>query len=438
MKKIIVLSALLYSLHGFAETPNTTPTTTKNPQPTITANSPVPLNSYGAVDVNANVPVAAQVPPKPADFKDTPFTTLAQQWPQNVPTPPALDAKSYTLMDAKTGAVLAASRPNERLAPASITKLMLLYIAEQELAKGQIHMDDIVTVPQVAWATGGSRMFLKPGDKIAIKDLIPGIIVDSGNDAAVTLATHIAGTQDAMVSLMNHQAQRLGMTNTHFSDVMGLPAPRHYSSSYDLAKLARAMVTQFPQYQAWFSQKWYTYNGIRQPNFNKLLFMYPYADGMKTGSTSAAGYSLVSTAKIPERHMRLIAVVLGTPSDHLAAAESKALLTYGFNFFTNKTLVEAYKPLDNVKTYFGQQKSTPIGLTKTLVATLPQSLGNKVNATLKVGESIKAPLAKNQPIGQVEIKVDGKPLASVPAVALKDNPEGGFFSRMKDHLSLWF
>lgn len=437
MRKILLVAASVLCACAYAATP-TTPATTTTPTVTYTANSPAPLNSYGAIDVNAKVPVAIQVPPKPTGFTDPAITTLASQWPQNVPTPPTLNAKSYVLMDATTGAVLAASKPNMRIAPASITKLMLLYIAEQELAKGQIHLTDVVTVPSVAWATGGSRMFLKPGDKITVRNLISGIIVDSGNDAAVTLATHIAGTQNAMVSLMNQQAVQLGMTNTHFADVMGLPAPSHYSSAYDLAKLAKAIISNYPKDLPWFGQKWFSYNGIRQPNFNKLLFMYPYADGLKTGSTSAAGFSLVSTAKIPNRQMRLIGVVLGTPSDNNAATESKALLTYGFNFFMNKTIVPAGKTLDTVRTYMGSQKTTPIGLPSNLVATLPQSLNDKVSATLKVGKSVKAPLKQYQTIGKVQINVNGQPYGSVPAVALTANPTGGFFRRVSDRLSMWF
>lgn len=435
MKKILTFSAALIATGAMAATTTAKKQTTAT---TFTPSSPVPLNSYGAVDVNAKVPVSAQVPAKPAGFKDPAVMALAKVWPQNVPTPPTLNAKSYVLMDATTGAVLAASKANMRVAPASITKLMLLYVTEQELAKGQIHLDDVVTVPPVAWATGGSRMFLKPGNKVTVRNLISGIIVDSGNDAAVTLATHVAGTQNAMVSLMNQQAKALGMTNTHFADVMGLPAPSHYSSAYDLAKLARAIITNYPKNLPWFGQKWFTYNGIRQPNFNKLLFMYPYADGLKTGSTTAAGYSLVSTAKIPNRPMRLIGVVMGTPSDHDAAAESKALLTYGFNFFMNKTVVTAGKTLDQVRTYMGTNKTTPIGLPSDLVATLPQSLNDKVSATLKVAKSIKAPLNANQSVGKIEIKVNGKPYADVPAVALQSNPTGGFFRRLSDRFAMWF
>lgn len=435
IKKAILLSSVLVSMTAFAGT--ATPTTAGSlAKPPVTTG--VPLNQYGAVDVNANVPVSAQVLPKPAGFVDPKITPESSVWAANVPTAPQLNAKSYVLMAANTGAIIAASNPNERLAPASLTKLMLLYITEQELAKGQINLTDTVTVPKVAWATGGSRMFLKPGDKVKLRDLISGTIVESGNDAAVTLAVHIAGTQNAMVSMMNQEAKKLGMTNTHFSDVMGLPVPNHYTSAYDMAKLGQAIVTQYPQYLSWFGQKWFSYNGIKQPNFNKLLFSYQYAQGLKTGSTNAAGYSLVSTAKMPNRPMQLVGVVLGTPSANDSAADSKALLTYGFHFYKTTKVYSENQILDQAKTYLGQDKTTPVGVKAAMSVTIPQALASHLKASLDLNKKIKAPIKQGQVMGQVKVKVDGKVISQQPAIAMKANPEGGFWTKLMDRVKLWF
>lgn len=438
MKRILFLSSLLVvsAAQATSNIPNNTMTST-NTTLTAPVKTGVPLNAYGAVDVNANVPLALQVPVKPNGFVDPNIQTEAQVWASHVPAAPQLNAKSYVLMAANSGAILAANNPNERLAPASLTKLMLLYITEQELAAGQIHLSDMIKVPKVAWATGGSRMFLKPGQEVSVRNLISGIIVESGNDAAVTLATHIAGTQNAMVSLMNQQAQALGMSNTHFSDVMGLPVPNHYTSAYDMAKLAQAIVTQYPQYISWYGQKWFSYNGIKQPNFNKLLFTYRYAQGLKTGSTDTAGYSLVSAAKMPDRPMHLIAVVLGTPSGTDSAADSKALLTYGFHFFKTTTVYSANQTLNNAKTYLGKSSSTPVGVAQDMVVTLPQSLSSQLQAALNLNKKIKAPISKGQMLGKVQVKLNGQLLAEAPAIALQANPEGGFWTRLTGRIKSW-
>ncbi len=407
--------------------------------PKITlANAKPPLNQYGSVDVNANVPVAEQVLPKPANFKDPTITPLANQWPDIIPSQPMLNVRSYILMSANTGKILLAYNANKRLPPASLTKLMLLYITQQNLANGSIKLSDKILVPKVAWATGGSRMFLKPGSQVTIQQLIPGIIVDSGNDAAVTLATYIAGTQSAFVDMMNQQAHRLQMTNTHFTDVMGLPAPAHYSSAYDMALLAHAIVHDYPQYLSWFGQKSYRYNGIKQYNFNKLLFIYPDADGLKTGSTASAGFSLVSTAKQPHNPMRLIGVVMGAPSDQASAQDSKALLTYGFRFFKNVLLYPKNTQLEKVRMYFGQNKRLRVGINQALNVTIPAHSGKKLSANLMMNKAIEAPIKKGQVVGTVEVKLGNTLIETTPAVALENNPTGGFWRRLSDHIARWF
>ena len=402
------------------------------------SNPKPPLNQYGAVDVNADVPANVQVPPAPENFKPHVIKPEVQVWSNLVPAAPILNAKSYLLMDANTGRILVAYNANQRVAPASLTKLMLLYISEKELVAGRIHLNDELMVPTISWATGGSRMFLKPGMQVTVQQLIPGIIVDSGNDAAVTLARHIAGTQQAFVSMMNHEAKRLGMTNTHFTDVMGLPAPYHFSSAHDMGVLAHAIVEDFPQYLPWFKKKSYTFNHIKQANFNKLLFIYPYADGLKTGSTDVAGYSLVSTAKQPHNPMRLIGVVMGAPSPMASATQSKALLTYGFRFFKSRLMYTAGQTIQQAKVYFGAKQQLAIGVEKDLYATYPNNPGQTLSAKLELRKVIKAPIKKGQVLGKVVVTLNGKLVTSAPVVALEADAKGSWWRRSVDHVKLWF
>ena len=397
---------------------------------TSTDDNGVPLNKYGAVDVNASIPLDKQVPAAPADFQAPVISPLAAQFPAEIPAQPDLNVKAYLLMDANSGAILASFNGNDRLPPASITKLMLVYIAEQQLATGALKLDDMVSVPEVAWATGGSRMFLKPGMTVSVQDLITGILVDSGNDAAVTLAMHIAGSQNAMVDMMNAQAQQLGMTNTHFSTVMGLPAPNLYSSARDLAVLARAMITQFPQNQPWFARKTFEFNKIKQYNFNKLLFIYSYADGMKTGSTDAAGFSLVSTAKMPEDPMRLIAVVLAAPTNDQNATDSKTLLSYGFRFFQDRLIYASGTTLTKAVIQDGASKTVPVGVTENVYATYPRTSKGKLSASLELNKDLKAPITKGQVLGQVVVKLGDTVVSTTPAVALEANNKGNWLERL--------
>ncbi|MDF2690986.1 MAG: D-alanyl-D-alanine carboxypeptidase [Gammaproteobacteria bacterium] len=397
-----------------------------------------PLNKYGAVDVNANVPVSTQVPPKPAGFKDPEVNPLANNYSDLIPAQPSLNAASYVLLDANSGEVIAASNPNLRLAPASMTKLMLLYVADQELAAGNIHVNDQVTVPTVAWATGGSRMFLKPGQTVAVQDLISGIIVASGNDAAVTLATYIAGSQSSMVSLMNLQAHKLNMTNTHFTDIMGLPAPAHYSTAYDMALLGQAIMVQYPQYFSWFSQKYFKYGNITQPNFNKLLFIYPYATGMKTGSTNEAGYSLVGSAQMPNNPMRLVSVVMGTPDANTMAAESKSILTYGFRFFSDQLLYSAGTTLGKARIYGGSSMYVQAGVLQDMYVTVPGTSKQSISSKLQWLSGVEAPISKGQQVGSVVISLNGKVISTQPIVAMDDVGAGGSFRRAIDKVTKWF
>jgi D-alanyl-D-alanine carboxypeptidase (penicillin-binding protein 5/6) len=358
-----------------------------------------------------------------------PIPTQPQQ-PVFTPSAPNLNATAYILIDATSGKTLAQKDADVRVPPASLTKLMSLYIISLALKNGQIHMTDKVKISTKAWKTEGSRMFIKAGDDVLVKDLIQGIIIASGNDATVALAEHVAGTEETFTAMMNQQAKYLGMNNSHFLDSTGLPNKDHYSTAHDLAILTQAYIQNFPEDYSLYSQKWFVYNGIRQPNRNRLLWRYQYADGLKTGHTDEAGYCLVASAK--KDGMRLVSVVLGTPSDLVRTEESMRLLTYGFRFFETHKLYNAATPLVNARVWQGQQTETPLGLTTDLYVTVPTGQYKKLQANLDLNNPIKAPLVKGQPYGTLNIVIGDQVVASKPLIALADNPKGGLFRRASD------
>lgn len=353
-----------------------------------------------------------------------------------IPQAPNLNAKSYILVDARTGAVLAAKNPDQKVAPASLTKLMTLYIVFTQLSKGTIHLTDPVRISKKAWQTGGSRMFLREGSTPTVEQLIQGVIVDSGNDACVALSQFVAGSEDAFVSMMNTEAKQLGMTNTHFMDATGLPNPQHYTTARSLAVLSRAIIQDFPQYYHYFSQKWFEYNNIKQPNRNRLLWRYKYADGMKTGHTSEAGYCLIGSAQ--KDGMRLISVVLNTPSDEARADDSQALLTYGFRFFKTYRLYRANETIETPRVYFGETNKVPVGLNQPLYITVPVGSEKSIKTSKQLQSPLKAPLKYSQAVGNLTITLNGKSLAVAHLATLKAVKMGGFFGRMGDHVSLGF
>ncbi len=356
--------------------------------------------------------------------------------PTLVPEAPSIDAKGYILIDANSGKILAAKNIDERMQPASLTKLMSLYIISKALQSGQIHLNDNVTISEKAWKTGGSRMFIKAGDQVTVNDLIQGIIVDSGNDACVAMAEQIAGSEEAFASLMNQQAQKLGMTNSHFVESTGLPNDDHYSTPRDLAILARALIKDFPNDYTWYKQKWFTYNKIKQPNRNRLLWWDTSIDGLKTGHTKDAGYCLIASAK---RHgMRLISVVMGTPTDNARAADSQKLLNYGFRFYETHKLYAANTELAAPRIWKGADKHVAMGLAQDLYVTIPAGSYNKLKASVTLQDNLQAPILKGQAYGKVEVNLDDKPYVTLPLVALQDDPKGGIFRRMIDSVSLTF
>ncbi|OOE15344.1 serine-type D-Ala-D-Ala carboxypeptidase [Stutzerimonas degradans] len=353
-----------------------------------------------------------------------------------IPSPPQLAAKSYMLMDAASGKVLIESNSDERLPPASLTKLMTAYIATLEIQKGQISDSDMVTVSEKAWRTGGSRMFIQVNTQVSVDDLLHGIIIQSGNDASVAMAEHIAGSEEAFADMMNTTAQRLGMSNTHFMNATGLPDPDHYSSAHDMAKLARAIIYQDPAHYAIYAQKEFFWNNIKQPNRNLLLWRDKTVDGLKTGHTEEAGYCLVASAV--RDGMRLISVVFGTDSEQARAAETQKLLTYGFRFFETRSFYQKGVELAQQQVWKGQQSQVKAGLAEDLTLTLPRGQLDKLQASMSFSDTLIAPISQGQVVGKVEVKLGEEVLHSADLVALEAVEEGGLFRRLWDSIRLFF
>lgn len=346
------------------------------------------------------------------------------------PSAPNLDASSYILIDATSGKILAQKNADKRLAPASLTKLMSLYIISGAIKNGQIRIDDKVRVSTKAWKTEGSRMFIKAGDDVLVKDLLQGIIVDSGNDATVALAEYVAGTEEAFASLMNQQAKFLGMNDSHFVDSTGLPNKDHYSTARDLAVLTQAYIKNFPEDYSYYAEKWFTYNNIKQTNRNRLLWRYQYADGLKTGHTDEAGYCLVASAK--KDGMRLISVVLGEPSDTARNEDSVRLLTYGFRFFETHKLYGANSPLVQARVWQGEKAEISLGVPDDFYITIPIGQYKRIQTDVVLDNPLKAPVIKGKSYGTLNITLNNEVIASEPLIALDSSQQGGFLRRAAD------
>ncbi|MDN3234110.1 D-alanyl-D-alanine carboxypeptidase [Pseudomonas luteola] len=353
-----------------------------------------------------------------------------------IPSPPQLAAKSWVLMDASSGQIITEYNSDQRLPPASLTKLMTAYIATLEIQRGRIKEGDMVNVSEHAWRTGGSRMFIQVGNQVSVSDLLHGIIIQSGNDASVAMAEHIAGSEDAFADMMNTTAQRLGMSNTHYMNATGLPNPDHYSSAHDIAKLSRAIIYEEPTHYAIYSQKEFFWNNIKQPNRNLLLWRDKTVDGLKTGHTDEAGYCLAASAV--REGMRLIAVVFGTNSEQARAAETQKLLTYGFRFFETQSFYKKGVELARAPVWKGTEHEVSAGLADDLTMTLPRGQLKKLKAEIVMNPQITAPIAKGQPIGKVEVKLDDKVMHTADLVALQPVEEGGFFRKLWDSIRLFF
>ena len=353
---------------------------------------------------------------------------------QPVP-PPVLAAKSWILIDHATGQILASNDPDSRTDPASLTKMMTAYLTFKALKAGTVTETQQAQVSTKAWKQEGSRMFIEPRTPVAVGDLIRGVIVQSGNDASIALAELLGGSEENFAKMMNREAERLGMSSTHFMNSNGLSHPAHFSTARDLATLAGAIIRDFPEYYGLYSLKDFTYNRIMQQNRNRLLYIDPTIDGMKTGQTKEAGYCLVSSALRGPR--RLIAVVLGASSDNARVQESLKLLNYGFQSHDMMRVYSADQTLSQFKVWKGAEKQVSVGLANDLIMTLPKGKPNKIEPILESQQPVLAPLVKGQEIGTLKLSVDGEFYGSFPAVALSDVPQGGFFGRMWDALLLW-
>lgn len=365
------------------------------------------------------------------------IVSILPAWASGMPTPaaPSFQAKSYALLDAQSGQFIATRNAHAHIAPASLTKLMTIYIVFDELAHHKIHLSDKVPVSVKAWKTGGSRMFIEPTKPVTVKQLLHGVITDSGNDATVALAQYIAGTTATFATYMNQLAAHLGMSDSHFVNPDGLPAPQHYSSAHDLAILTRALIRDFPQYYPLFAQKDFTYNGIHQYNRNRLLWLDSSVDGLKTGHTASAGYCLVASAH--RNGMRLISVVIGTPSDNARTQDSEALLNYGFRFFATKRLFTADAALQQVRVWKGARTRVPVGVARAIYLTAPRDRFKDLSTQAKVRARLMAPVRKGQRLGTLDISLDGKTLKQAPLFALEAVPRGGWWSRLSDSVRLW-
>lgn len=349
-----------------------------------------------------------------------------------VPSPPKLAAKSFLLVDFNSGIVLAEKNIDKKVEPASITKLMTAYVVYKEIESGRLSLDEEVTVSKKAWQKGGSKMFIEVGKKISVENLLKGMIIQSGNDATIALAEHIAGSESTFADYMNQYAQGLGMKSTNFVNATGWPSKKHVTTARDLATLATAMIREFPERYKWYKEKEFTYNGIRQYNRNKLLWRDKSVDGIKTGHTESAGYCLVSSAK--REDMRLISVVLGTKSEKSRSNVSQSLLSYGFRFYESSKLYAAEKSLNIARVWQGATENLNLGLSEDLFVTIPRGQYKNLEAVMDVNANIEAPIKEGQQLGLVTVKLNGETLSTQPLIALHSIDEGSFIQRGKDQI----
>jgi len=360
-------------------------------------------------------------------------TVLAQQ----LPVPPTLAARAWLLLEMGSGQVLTAEKPDERIEPASLTKLMTAYLTFAALRQKTIALDQPIPVSQKAWKTGGSKMFIKVDTQVAVEDLIKGMIVQSGNDACVALAEAIAGSEENFAQMMNREAKRLGMANSNFTNSTGLPDPQLYTTARDLATLASALIRDFPEeYKKYYSIKEFRYNNITQPNRNRLLFIDSSVDGVKTGHTEAAGYCLVSSAQRDQR--RLLSVVLGTKSDATRASESLKLLNWGFQSYDAVTLFPKDQPVATLRVWKGTQKTVKAGFDRPFMIAVPRGYADKVKSEFTPQPRLMAPIEAGQQLGTLKVTIDGKLYGEYPVVALENVGLIGIFGRSIDSVLLWF
>ncbi len=355
-----------------------------------------------------------------------------------IPTPsaPILESSSYVLQDNTSGKIIVSQNADERVEPASLTKMMTVYAIDSEIAAGRLNPNDKVYISENAWRTEGSRTFVQVNTYVPIKELLKGVIIQSGNDASVALAEHVAGSEEAFAELMNHHAQRLGMNSSHFTNATGLPGPDHYTTASDMAILANALINDYPESYELYSKKTYTHNDIKQSNRNLLLWRDKSVDGIKTGHTDNAGYCLVASAQ--RDGMRLNAVVMGAANDGARIEQAQRLLNYGFRFYQTKSLLSAEQALTQARVYSGKQSIITAGILDDVFVTLPQGQINFLDTEISIDNNLRAPITMGQQIGTLRVTLDNEIILEQPVVALENVEKGGIFRRLMDSIKLFF
>jgi D-alanyl-D-alanine carboxypeptidase (penicillin-binding protein 5/6) len=362
------------------------------------------------------------------------FQVSAESPEVSTPSVPTIDAAAYILQDYHTGKVLAENNADAKLAPASLTKIMTVYVVFTELSNGHLHLEDMVTISEKAWKTSGSRMFIELGNQVKVEDLLKGVIIQSGNDASVALAEHVGGNEETFAEMMNQHAIRLGMANSHFKNSDGLPVEEHYTTARDLAILTTALIKEFPDYYRWFSQKEFTFNKITQQNRNKLLSRDESVDGVKTGFTDDAGYCLVASAL--REDMRLISVVMGAKSANARANENQTLLNYGFRFYESHRLYQGKTALNEARVWKGESKTISLGLAEDIYVTIPRRQYKDLKAVINVDKKITAPVADGAKLGSVKVTLKDEVVINKDLVALKAVDQGNIFQRLSDSVMM--
>ncbi len=356
--------------------------------------------------------------------------------PNQIPAPPALTARAYLLVDHNSGRTLASLNENQKLDPASITKLMTAYAVFRSVRDKRIGIEDPVVISEPAWRTGGSRSFVDLGDRVPLSVLLQGMIIQSGNDASVALAEHVSGSESAFADLMNQYAKELGMRDTSYRNATGLPDPEHYTTASDILKVANAIIGEFPEYYRWYSRKEFSWNGITQSNRNGLLWRDSTVDGMKTGFTDTAGYCLVSSAL--RDGMRLVAVVLGTDSPSGRERESQTLLNYGYRFYETRLLLPAGKALSETRVWKGKEQLAGIGVKRDVWVTVPRGTASQLKPTFTLPAQVLAPLDPSIELGKVRVSLADRTVAEAGLYPVKAVATGSLWQQARDSVLLWF
>lgn len=349
---------------------------------------------------------------------------------------PTVNASGYLLVDVESGQALSEQNADARLEPASLTKIMTAHVVFSEIKADRISLQDMVLISEKAWKMEGSKMFIEVNKQVSVEELLKGLIIQSGNDAAVALAEHVAGSEEAFAELMNKHAAQLGMNGTHFVNSSGMPDKNHYTTPRDIALVTEATILEFPEFYKWYAEKEYTYNKIKQPNRNRLLWRDESVDGVKTGHTQAAGYCLVSSAK--REGTRLISVIMGTNSDSSRIVESRKLLNWGFRFFETSTLFKRGEELKSVRIWKGDVDTLSVGVGDDVFIRYPRDMKDKLSAKLSISTPLEAPVSKGQQIGSIDIMLQDDKLKIVPLIALEDVKEAGIFGWLVDTALQWF